>query len=81
MIPFRPWITPPVGKSGPGTISSSSCSEISGSSTTAQIASKISSGLCGSKLVAIPTAMPTPPLISRNGNLPGRTVGSISRSS
>jgi hypothetical protein len=38
-------------------------------------------GLCGGRLVAMPTAMPMPPLISRLGNLPGSTVGSVRRSS
>ena len=80
-IPSRPQIVPPVGKSGPGTISSSSWRVTSGLSITFTIASQISRRLCGSRLHAMPTAMPVEPLTSRLGNLPGRTVGSMSRSS
>src|SRR5262245_66625460 len=43
--------------------------------------SQTSRRLCVGKLVAIPTAMPCAPLTSRFGNLLGRTVGSLRRSS
>jgi hypothetical protein len=46
-------------------------------SITRMIASRISEGLCGGRLVAMPTAMPTPPLMSRFGSFAGSTVGSI----
>ena len=69
---------PPVGKSGPGTIFISSSSEVSGSAISASVASMISPGLCGGMLVAMPTAMPLAPLISRLGNFAGRTFGSFS---
>ena len=79
-------IVPPVGKSGPLTISSISSSVVSLSSfillsiifTTAPITSL---KLCGGILVAIPTAIPDVPLTSRLGYLDGRTVGSFSVSS
>ena len=58
---------PPVGKSGPGTIAISCSSVISGVSIRARVASMISDGLCGGMLVAMPTAMPPAPLISRFG--------------
>ena len=38
----------------------------------------VSVRLCGGMLVAIPTAMPDDPLISRLGSRDGRTVGSSS---
>ena len=60
---------PPVGKSGPGTIFISSSSEVSGLAISASVASMISPGLCGGMLVAMPTAMPLAPLISRLGKL------------
>ena len=60
---------PPVGKSGPGTMRISSSSVMSGSAISASVASMISPGLCGGMLVAMPTAMPLPPLISRLGKL------------
>ena len=37
--------------------------------------------LCGGILVAMPTAMPAEPLISRLGILDGKTEGSLSESS
>ena len=80
-MPARPQTTPPVGKSGPGTISSSSSIETSGSSITRIRASQISPRLCGGIDVAMPTAMPLAPLTSRFGNFDGSTVGSVCRSS
>ena len=66
-IPARPMMMPPVGKSGPGTMVISSSSAISGLAMIARVASMISPGLCGGMLVAMPTAMPPAPLISRFG--------------
>ena len=37
----------------------------------------ISLRLCGGMLVAMPTAMPVEPFISRLGSAAGRTVGSV----
>ncbi len=48
-----------------------------GSSICAQIASTTSPRLCGGMLVAMPTAMPVPPLTSRLGNAAGKTTGSV----
>ena len=76
--PARPMIRPPVGKSGPGTMSSSAMSSIAGFSISAIVASMISPRLCGGMLVAMPTAMPPAPLTSRFGKRAGRTVGSCS---
>ncbi len=80
-MPLRPQITPPVGKSGPGTISINSSIDTSGSSITRIRASQISPRLCGGIDVAMPTAMPLAPLTSRLGNFDGSTVGSSRRSS
>ena len=49
-----------------------------GRSSSARQASTTSLRLCGGMLVAIPTAMPVEPLMSRLGILLGRTVGSSS---
>ena len=43
----------------------------------AEVASIISERLCGGILVAIPTAMPSEPLMSRLGSLAGSTEGCI----
>ena len=80
-IPERPMMMPPVGKSGPGTMRIRSSSEIAGSAISASVASMISEGLWVGMLVAIPTAMPFAPLISRLGNEAGRTRGSSALSS
>ena len=79
--PARPQITPPVGKSGPWTISSNSSIDTSGSSITRISASQTSRRLCGGIDVAMPTAIPPLPLTSRFGNRDGSTVGSRFRSS
>ena len=76
MIPCWPMMMPPVGKSGPGTISSSSWREMSGSSIRRISPSQTSLRLCGGMSVAMPTAMPSEPLTSRFGNRLGRTSGS-----
>jgi hypothetical protein len=80
-MPSRPWITPPVGKSGPGMIRTSSSSVISASAIIASTPSISSPRLCGGMLVAMPTAMPCAPLSKRFGTFVGRTVGSSSLSS
>ena len=80
-MPLRPLMKPPVGKSGPGTISISSSVVMSGFLMIAMVASITSRRLCGGMLVAMPTAMPAAPLTSRLGKRAGRTVGSVSLSS
>ncbi|OQA36071.1 MAG: hypothetical protein BWY54_00247 [Candidatus Dependentiae bacterium ADurb.Bin331] len=80
-IPARPQIMPPVGKSGPGTFSKISSSEICSFSKKAKHASITSPKLCGGTDVAIPTAIPEVPLINKFGNLLGNTTGSIVDSS
>ena len=77
MIPQRPQMVPPVGKSGPGTCSISPARSISGSSIIATRASQTSPRLCGGMLVAMPTAIPPEPFTSRFGNFDGRTRGSL----
>ena len=67
---------PPVGKSGPFTIFSSSAGADSGWSMTKVIASQISPRLWGGTSVAMPTAIPEQPLMSRLGTTLGSTVGS-----
>ncbi|MGY4469650.1 hypothetical protein ACVWWK_005359 [Bradyrhizobium sp. LB9.1b] len=77
-MPCRPRMTPPVGKSGPGTMLMSSSMVSAGLSINATQASMTSPRLCGGMLVAMPTAMPPAPLTSKFGNLAGRTDGSVS---
>ncbi len=72
---------PAVGKSGPGTNSISSGIVMAGLSMTATQAFTTSVRLCGGMLVAMPTAMPEEPLISRFGTRVGSTEGSVSDSS
>ncbi len=67
-MPARPRIKPPVGKSGPGTISRILAIGVCGSSISAMVASMISLRLCGGMLVAMPTAMPDEPLIKQVRN-------------
>ena len=50
---------------------------MSGLSICAQMPSMTSVRLCGARLVAMPTAMPVPPLTSRFGNAAGSTTGSM----
>ena len=57
----------PVGKSGPLTNFINSGIVMSGLSICAQMPSMTSPRLCGGMLVAMPTAMPVPPLTSRFG--------------
>ena len=75
-IPVRPKMMPPVGKSGPCTISRSSSSGTFGSSITRTMPSTSSPRFCGGMFVAMPTAMPDAPFMRRFGSFPGRTSGS-----
>ena len=70
-----------VGKSGACTMSISASMSVSGSASSFRQASTISPRLCGGMLVAMPTAMPAEPLISRLGMRAGRTSGSFSEPS
>ena len=74
-------MNPPVGKSGPCRILSSSAVVMSGLSMTATTASIASPMLCGGMFVARPTAMPLAPLTSRLGKRPGSILGSSMLSS
>ena len=67
LMPSRPMIVPPVGKSGPGMTVMSSSMVASGLSINMTVASMTSPRLCGGMLVAIPTAIPAEPLTSRFG--------------
>ena len=78
MIPWRPMMSPPVGKSGPFTNVIRSCGVASGWSRRWTVASITSRRLCGGMFVAMPTAMPWLPLTSRLGKREGSTTGSIS---
>ena len=80
-MPWVPWMMPPVGKSGPGTIPISSLMLMAGFCMIAMVASMVSRRLCGGMFVAMPTAMPVAPLISRLGTLDGSTRGSRMESS
>ena len=81
LMPSRPWMNPPVGKSGPGMYSINSSMVSPGRSTSAMRPSMTSLRLCGGMLVAMPTAMPDAPLMSRLGNRDGSTDGSSRESS
>ena len=67
---------PPVGKSGPVTMRTSSSGVVSGFSMMVMMASHTSRRLCGGTSVAIPTAMPEQTFTSRFGTSPGSTTGS-----
>ena len=69
-------MNPAVGKSGPGRMGINSSTVISGWLMTLMVASITSRRLWGGTLVAIPTAIPEEPLISRLGTLAGRMEGS-----
>ena len=81
LIISLPIITPPVGKSGPGTCFINSFILISLFLINASVASTTSPKLCGGILVAIPTAIPPAPFTKRFGYWAGKTVGSCSVSS
>mmetsp|Transcript_4357 Transcript_4357/g.17381 ORF Transcript_4357/g.17381 Transcript_4357/m.17381 type:complete len:836 (+) Transcript_4357:149-2656(+) len=71
-------ISPPVGKSGAGITRNTSSSEHpSGFCAKTFSAAATSRMLCGGMLVAIPTAMPVLPLISKFGSRAGNTEGSF----
>ncbi|MNU01975.1 hypothetical protein D3C72_2455400 [compost metagenome] len=72
---------PAVGKSGPGSTVIRSSVSASGFSISIRTASITSPRLCVGMFVAMPTAMPLPPLTSRFGNRAGSTVGSRSEAS
>ena len=76
MMPARPMMKPPVGKSGPCTKRIRSSGVASGWSIRWTVASMTSPRLWGGMLVAMPTAMPWLPLTSRFGKRAGRTTGS-----
>ena len=81
LIPSKPSIVPPVGKSGPCVNSISSSIVISGLSINATVELIISVKLCGGIFVAIPTAIPSDPFTSKFGITVGKTVGSCKVSS
>ncbi len=76
MMPARPRMSPPVGKSGPLTNCIRSSGVAPGLLIRWTVASMTSPRLCGGMLVAMPTAMPWLPLTSRLGKRAGRTDGS-----
>jgi hypothetical protein len=76
MIPARPRMLAPVGKSGPLTNCIRSSGVAWGWSMTWMVASMTSPRLCGGMFVAMPTAMPWLPLTSRFGKRAGSTTGS-----
>ncbi|MNT48731.1 hypothetical protein D3C72_1855280 [compost metagenome] len=69
---------PAVGKSGAGISSINSSIVHSGLRSTCSAPSMTSVMLCGGMFVAMPTAIPDEPLISRFGIRVGKTVGSFS---
>ena len=73
-IPDLPAMFPPDGKSGPGIISIISSMERVGLSISEHTASISSVRLCGGIFVAIPTAIPVDPFISKLGKEEGSTV-------
>ena len=81
MMPAVPLMMPAVGKSGPGMYSIRPSTSMSGESISAIVASTTSDRLCGGMFVAMPTAMPAEPLMSRFGTRVGMTLGSNSFSS
>ncbi len=78
LIPSRPTIRPPVGRSGPGTYRIKASSEASGCLIKKRAAATTSPRLCGAMLVAIPTAIPAVPFTSRFGMPAGSTSGCCS---
>ena len=76
MMPARPRMLAPVGKSGPFTHCISSSEVASGLSIRWMVASMTSPRLWGGMLVAMPTAMPWLPLTNRFGNRAGSATGS-----
>ena len=76
MIPERPRIAPPVGKSGPLTNAMRSSVVAAGFMSKWIQASITSPKLCGGILVAIPTAIPCTPFTNKLGKRAGNTTGS-----
>ncbi len=76
LTPWRPNISPPVGKSGALTYSIRSDTDRSLLSISAIAPLSVSVRLCGGILVAIPTAIPLAPFTSRFGIRVGNTEGS-----
>ena len=85
MIPERPKISPPVGKSGPGSNSKISRSSASSGSILFSISQHktltTSRKLWGGMFVAIPTAIPVEPLTIKFGITEGNVKGSFNDSS
>ncbi len=81
MMPARPMMRAPVGKSGPLTNCIRSSGVASGWSMRWTVASMTSPRLWGGMFVAMPTAMPWLPLTTRLGKRDGSTDGSRSRPS
>jgi hypothetical protein len=79
LMPACPRIWPPVGKSGPLITVIRSLTVASGLSIIMTTPSTTSPRLCGGILVAMPTAMPAEPLMSRLGTLAGRDAGFLQR--
>ena len=77
-MPAFPSIVPPVGKSGPDISFISSSIDIFGLLIRFTQPFKTSVKLCGGMFVAIPTAIPDEPLISKLGILVGKTSGIFS---
>ena len=76
LTPSTPSTIPPVGKSGPFTISRIVSNLQLGESILLIVASITSFKLCGGILVAYPAEIPVEPFTSKFGNLAGNTVGS-----
>ena len=72
---------PAVGKSGAGINLISSSTAQPGLCSRCRHASTTSDRLCGGMFVAMPTAMPEAPLMSRFGMRAGRMSGSLSEPS
>ncbi len=78
LMPSRPAIRPPVGRSGPGTNRIRVSKDAAGSRSRWRAAAMTSPRLCGAMLVAMPTAMPAAPFTSRLGRPAGSTSGWVS---
>jgi len=72
-----PQIKAPVGKSGPGSFSMISSRLTRGLRASRISASTVSPKLCGGMFVAMPTAIPDDPLMTRFGMRVGSTIGSV----
>ena len=81
LMPSRPKMSAPVGKSGPLIAVINSSTVTSGLSMSIARPLHTSLRLCGGIFVAIPTAIPLEPLMRRFGIFAGNTVGSCKLSS